>query len=274
MSDSNSTIKCSANGCERAADYKNPCLCQMHYFRVRRNGTTDSVRKTAKQRIEDYRGYQFLHAPNHPLVAKGQIYVAEHRIVLYEAIGPEPMQCELCSKPLTWASCCVDHIDENTRNNDRSNLRPTCNPCNARRGTRPAHEWSHTTSLTFDGVTQTAHEWSFDSRVKVAGNTIRLRKIAGMSDAEALFSDKKTHNGKPYVDNRVRKTNCKHERKNAVVIEIDGKKMTAAEWSRHPDCVVSVGGIVWRVRQGWVGKDAVFKPYRAAKARELKEKME
>lgn len=186
-------MKCKADDCNRDAIYKSVCMCQKHYFRVMRNGTIDLIRKTAKQRVEDDRGYQFLHSPNHPLLTHGQIYVAEHRIVLYAAIGLSPMKCELCSKSLTWKTCCVDHIDENPRNNERSNLRPTFNPCNAKRGVRPAHEWSRTLAITFDGITQTAHEWSFDQRVNINGATIRRRKRAGMSDFDALFSEKKTH---------------------------------------------------------------------------------
>ena len=268
MSDSNSTIKtlCCVDGCGRDATYKAACLCQKHYFRLRRNGDFKTHSPTARPRIEDSRGYQFLHAPSHPLVAKGQIYVAEHRMVLYEAIGAGPMNCELCKKPLTWESCCVDHIDENTRNNQRSNLRPTCNPCNGRRGKREAHEYDWTISLTFDGVTKTAHEWSFDPRVKVASNTIRFRKRAGQTDEQALFGLKKTHNGNPPIDKRLPKTKYKYERSNAVALTVNGETKTAAEWSRMPGVQVTSGGMAWRLKQGWPHERVVFQPGRAIKA--------
>ena len=189
-------MQCRIDGCDGAVRYRAAQLCAKHYHRQRRNGTTDIVRKAGRARFEDDRGYQHIHAPAHPLCNKGQIYVPEHRIVLYEAIGPDPMCCELCGKQLTWATCDVDHIDENPRNNARENLRPTCRQCNISRNMPPAHQrMRNSIAITFNGETKTPHEWGKDPRVTLSGGQIRHRKKAGMSDEDALFAPKRTHNG-------------------------------------------------------------------------------
>lgn len=184
-------MKCSVSDCDRDAHYKALALCQKHYFRFWRNGTTD--KKTPKYRIENPQGYQWIYSKDHPLKHKNNDYVAEHRAVLFAAIGPGDMECALCGKQLSWGTCCVDHIDRDVRNNQLSNLRPTCNRCNTWRDMPPAHEWDRTIAISYEGETKTPHEWGRDPRVSLSGAQIRRRKKAGMSDEDALFAPKKTH---------------------------------------------------------------------------------
>lgn len=232
----------------------------MHYFRFMRNGTYEKVMAQAIPRRQDPAGYWRVHAPNHPL-ADSTGYVWEHRKVVYDRIGDVLPPCELCGKPLTWKTAHIDHIDEVKWNNDPSNLRPLCCGCNVWRGTRiPQHLHRDHHAITYDGETKTPNEWARDPRVKVSNGTIVRRKKAGMSDYEALFSEKQTHNGKITVDKRPPKTQFKHQRSNAIALTINGVTKTAMEWSREPGCTVSDGAIRVRFRLGWDHEKAVFAP--------------
>lgn len=249
-------MKCRVNECGRDARYKAAQLCQKHYFRVRRAGTTNLVRKPARPRILNKDGYVLVHTPGHPLSMPNH-YVFEHRKIVYGRIGEIVPDCELCGVPLNWRSARIDHIDRNVQNNDPANLRPLCNTCNSHRDMPPAHTFSHTHSLTFDGKTDTPAGWARDQRVKVAGRTIVLRKKAGMSDQDALFSTKVTHNGKVPVKPP---TPPKSTRRNAVNITIDGEIKTSMEWSRDPCCSVSDATLRNRVKAGWPHDQAILRP--------------
>lgn len=257
-------MKCCVDGCDRDAMYKSAKLCQKHYFRRMRYGTTELTKK-AKYRYTSSSGYQRILEPQHAL-ADSTGYVYEHRMVMYASMGPEPKKCEICGDEWRWEwanSSHVDHINEDKSDNRPENLRPLCNSCNVSRSRPVPHLSSSNHAITFDGRTMTPAEWAREPDVLVCGNSIIRRLSAGMSVEDALFAEKKTHNGKITVDKRVRKTESKSDRSNAVAITIDGVTMTAAEWSRHPMCTVSCGTIVNRARAGVEPNIAVFSPPRS-----------
>lgn len=205
-------MKCHVEGCGRDARYKAAQLCQKHYFRVRRNGATESVGERKKRETGASRklrvtmpgaGYQRIYEPGHPL-ADSQGYVSEHRKVVFARYGDYLPNCELCGIPVTWGTVHIDHIDRNVKNNSETNLRPLCRPCNTQRDVPPQHTYGHHHSLTFDGKTDTPTGWERDPRVKVSRKTIVARKAAGMSDFDALFAPKVTHNGNVKVRAQLR----------------------------------------------------------------------
>lgn len=83
--------------------------------------------------------YASLQLTGHPLAKKnGTVHV--HRLVLWEKLGCESLDCEhechWCGKLLVWGGhkgICVDHVDEDPTNNDPENLVPSCNRCNTGR---------------------------------------------------------------------------------------------------------------------------------------------
>jgi HNH endonuclease. len=204
------------------------------------------------------RGYQRLYEPTHPLTDTSG-YVSEHRMVVYARYGVNLPNCEICGKSSSWATSHIDHRDNDPKNNHPDNLRPLCPGCNTWRDMPPLHTFDRCHAITYDGRTATAQEWARDPRVEVAGRTIVLRLAAGMSAHDALFAPKITHNGKPKVDNRARKTTCAAERKNAVNITIDGELKTAMEWSRDSRCEVSDATLRNRIKAGWKHDTKILK---------------
>lgn len=83
-----------------------------------------------------------VYKPAHPLATKNG-YLLESRMLLFDEIGEGPHSCHWCSKEIRWQvlskpgttsnGLVVDHVDTNWRNNDVSNLVPSCQRCNATR---------------------------------------------------------------------------------------------------------------------------------------------
>lgn len=87
---------------------------------------------------------RMLWRPDHPLAGiRG--YVSEHRVVLYDKIGPGEHPCHWCGKTVRWFKqarnlagvvLVVDHVNSDEHDNRPENLVPSCQGCN---GTR----WHH-----------------------------------------------------------------------------------------------------------------------------------
>lgn len=259
-------MQCSVDGCDRTAQYKAAKLCQMHYFRAWRTGSTDLKPSSRAMRYVASNGYAKLFDRNHPLAdSTGHVY--EHRSVMWPIVGPECRPCELCGKSLDWKTCHVDHIDNDRLNNHPSNLRFLCSPCNTWRDPKPQRysNYGEIGLIEFEGHSDTPQAWSRDGRVNVSAPTIIRRIKSGMTVEQALFGEKLTHNGNPKADNRPRKTQQKHERKNAIAISIEGFTLTAAEWSREPGVTATEASLVNRAKAGWLPVDAVFTKPRGSK---------
>lgn len=188
-------MKCKVDDCDRKISYKEANLCQKHYFRLRRTGSTELKPKSENAgRCKNKSGYVMVKDNDHPLVMKNG-YVYEHRKVVFSKYCFDVPPCTLCSKKVTWDNLHIDHIDNVVDNNNENNLRVLCRACNVMRARLhlPSHERKGNHCIEFNGEKKTAQEWSRDPRVKVAGNTIVNRLKKGLSVEDALFMKKSTH---------------------------------------------------------------------------------
>ena len=249
-------MHCKIDGCTRPLMYKLDQVCQVHYFRKMRYGTYELSRKPAKEFIVNPDGYRLVRDQKHKLAGKNG-YVFQHRKVAYDKYGENLPPCEICGASSSWETSHIDHIDNDVANNNPKNLRPLCPKCNTQRTIVPGINRPGAVAVKIGDRTLAAHEWAREPGVGVCGATIIRRIRLGASPEEAVYGEKLTHNGNIPIK---KPAPPKHTRRNAIAITINGEKKTASEWSRHPDCKVSVEGIVYRIKHGWEHYEAVFSP--------------
>ena len=137
-------VGCSFTGCGRP--HKGKGLCRAHLDQQRRGIVLREIRPWGTGPHKTVHGYAVISvSSDHPLgFAGNQAY--EHRVVLYEQIGAGTHHCYWqlpgCAEWVTWEltwpkdgehSLIVDHLDRERKNNDPTNLVPSCSTCNVKR---------------------------------------------------------------------------------------------------------------------------------------------
>ena len=79
-------------------------------------------------------GYVMVPRPGHPMSSPKSGLCFEHRLVAYEAVGPDCPPCFWCGVGLGWGVAVIDHLNEVRHDNSPGNLAVSCSPCNRARG--------------------------------------------------------------------------------------------------------------------------------------------
>lgn len=123
--------KCLVHKCNSPAIRVGHKMCENHYNRMMRTGSTElRPRPTSGWS----KGYKIIYEPEHPITQKSNGWMFEHRKVAYEKYGPGAHECHWCSKKIDWSSNTVDHVNNDKKDNSPDNLVLSCSPCNAVRG--------------------------------------------------------------------------------------------------------------------------------------------
>ncbi|MEU8186026.1 hypothetical protein [Micromonospora carbonacea] len=128
---------CEVAGCAKPTRSRAAKLCKMHYHRQYRHGSVDRTAHTAGISASKGRRYRAIYRAGHPLArSSGRVY--EHRVVLYDQIGPGPHPCNWCGTTVHWdpvdgPALQVDHLNGVGDDNRPENLVASCNACNVAR---------------------------------------------------------------------------------------------------------------------------------------------
>jgi hypothetical protein len=179
---------CKAEGCDKRPRSRTSPWCEMHYGRLRRNGSLERGERFFQPAIEHDGGYILEYAPGHPIARPGYSHVYEHRRVFFDGNGWGPFECHVCKAEVTWATMHVDHLDDDPRNNAIGNLAPACPTCNRGRGRHKmvATQRRNGRQLSAFGQTKCITEWAGERAIP---NTTLSRRLADGWTPERALSE-------------------------------------------------------------------------------------
>lgn len=176
--------KCSVIGCGKRPRSRTAPHCEMHYGRLRRNGTLDTV--VAGRARERGDGYVLVPASGHPM-ALGTSTAYQHRVVFFDAHGPGPHACHVCGELGMLGGQHVDHLNEVRNDNRLENLKAACPDCNRWRGKDridAARTSSNVRWIELHGVRLPRSAWA--KRVGISPAALAFRLSSGWPVERAL----------------------------------------------------------------------------------------
>jgi len=178
---------CSIEGCDRPIKYKADQLCNMHYFRRRRNGHFEKLPRRHAY-VLTKNGAKMIYSPDHPLANKDG-RVLEHRILMWDKYGENLPPCEECGDESSWEPYGTQMLyrDGDKFNVTLENIRVICTSCRAIEVQAPPVKRCNSTAVTYKGETKTPEEWSRVEGVTVSGRAIKQRLLAGKDVKSAIF---------------------------------------------------------------------------------------
>lgn len=177
---------CTAAGCIDKVRSAGCPYCEMHYGRLRRNGTLEKVNVPHVQIHSQ--GYILVPSVQHPLVQKhAGCMEYEHRIIYYDVHGKGPFECYWCGEEVDWGTLHIDHLNESKKDNSPDNLVASCPVCNLKRGRHRMvikMREKYATWIEFNGQRRTAAEWA--ETIGISRGALKQRIKSGWPLERAL----------------------------------------------------------------------------------------
>lgn len=177
---------CCVSDCSSPANRVAAKMCEKHYARQRRRGTTEKYKR--KHIIKHSQGYLLVAADDHPLMrgrpSGSRVY--QHRIVFHDAHGGGSHECNWCGVSVDFPDMHVDHLNAIRSDNRIENLVASCPRCNMDRGFEKMKQTMQARGINIEhnGVTKHISEWASDIGITVQSLSARLK--SGWSTQDAL----------------------------------------------------------------------------------------
>jgi len=172
---------CIVAGCDLPSRRLSGPYCEKHYMRFYRNGKTD--KKISASVREHSHGYVLEPANGH-FLARGSSHAYQHRLVYHKVHGNGPFLCHWCALSVTWDDMHVDHLDDDRKNNEASNLVASCPECNQKRGQHKIQNtWRSKIGIHALGMVKTMNEWAAYAGISRQSILHRLKSGWSFEDA-------------------------------------------------------------------------------------------